>query len=110
MDEFVSNICDKYMHEKGIHNTSDINILDSAGRFGSLCWLLYEKGVTNVMYNEPESYIYEITRKRSNNPFDLLNISWLQLANKFEPLAKKFDIIVGLGSRISCAESYEQVQ
>jgi SAM-dependent methyltransferase len=110
MDEVVSNICDKYMHEKGIHNTSDINILDSAGRFGSLCWLLYEKGVTNVMYNEPESYIYEITRKRSNNPFDLLNISWLQLANKFEPLAKKFDIIVGLGSRISCAESYEQVQ
>ena len=32
------------------------------------------------------------------------------MANKFEPLAKKFDIIIGLGSRISCAESDEQIQ
>ena len=53
IDEVVSNICDKYIHEKGIHNTSDICILDSAGRFGSLCWLLYEKGITNILYNEP---------------------------------------------------------
>ncbi|HKO64434.1 MAG TPA: hypothetical protein VJU13_04480 [Candidatus Nitrosocosmicus sp.] len=110
IDEVVSNICDKYIHEKGIHNTSDICILDSAGRFGSLCWLLYEKGITDILCNEPEPYIYEITKKRSNNPFDLLNLSWLQLANKFEPLGKKFDIIIGLGSRISCAESDEQIQ